>query len=437
MTVSSRAAVIEALASGRAEELLDTAENAWLDFKSSPYALKSDKAKFELCKDVAAFANAQGGLLVLGVKASKRSDKAMEVATDLHPFPQERADVDGYIDTLNDYLRPRVAINHRWYEDHSRSRGQDATSYYLVIEVEPVPESDRYVIVRRTLNDKGMFADGLAVPVRHGDRTVYLPSEDVYRLISEGLRSRYALSTVSAPPGQELQEAADQSIDSLQRLQDWDDEPVLMWQSIPPHTVQILPGLHSDNGVRGALRNQDVLRPVGFNFFDSTGRLRTHEGGVLIGQGRRAVWVRPDGVTTAAAIATPAMLCWAMEARGLPQRLNSLVLAEMTLEYFRLADEVVVPLISGTWRHRIVARRFAGEHPRVLGPGGSGESIFLSDGWPASMDTWDSTWPAVADPERDAYEALQRIYALFGIDAGTNPDVEGDRVPVHRFRNSS
>ncbi|AQZ62941.1 unnamed protein product [[Actinomadura] parvosata subsp. kistnae] len=406
----------------------------WLDFKSAPYALQIDKAKFELCKDVAAFANAQGGLLVLGVAAAKRSDKAMEVATDLQPFPQDRADVDRYIDTLNDYLRPRVAINHRWYEDRGRSTGQ-AGSYYLVIEVEPVPEPDRYVIVRRTLNDKGMFADGLAVPVRHGDRTVYLPSEDVYRLINEGLRSRDALSTVSASPVQELQGAADLSLDTLQRLQDWDDEPVLMWQSIPPHPVQILPGLHSDNGVRGALRNQDVLRPVGFNFFDNTNRLRTYEGGVVVGQDHRwAVWVRPDGLMTAAAIATPAMLCWAMEARQRPQRLNSLVLAEMTLEYFRLADAAVLPLIPGTWRHRIVARRFVGEHPRVLGPGGSGESIFLSDGSAASMDTWDRTWPAIGDPERDAYEALQRIYALFGVDVDSNPDVEGNRVPVHRFR---
>jgi hypothetical protein len=182
------------------------------------------------------------------------------------------------------------------------------------------------------------------------------------------------------------------------------------------------------------LRNQDVLRPVGFNFSDSTGRLRTHEGGVVVSQNRRAVWIRPDGLMTAAAIATPAMLCWAMETRGRPQRLNSLVLAEMTLEYFRLADGVVVPLVPGTWRHRIVARRFAGEHPRVLGPGGSAESIFLSDGSAASMDTWDQTWPAVADPERDAYEALSRIYALFGVDVDTNPDVEGNRVPIHRFR---
>ncbi|HEX4814914.1 MAG TPA: ATP-binding protein, partial [Nonomuraea sp.] len=268
MTVSSRAAVIEALASGRPEELLDTAENVWLDFKSAPYALQSgDKAKFELCKDVAAFANAQGGLLVLGAKASKRSDKAMEVATDLQPFPQARADVDRYIDTLNDCLRPRVAITHRWYEDRSRCTGQVTSCYYLVIEVKAVPEPDRYVIVRRTLNDKGMFADGLAVPVRHGDRTVYLPSEDVYRLINEGLCSRDALSMVSAAPVQELQGAADQSLDTLQRLQDWDDEPVLMWQSIPPHPIQILPGLHSDDGVRGALRDQDVLRPCGLQFF--------------------------------------------------------------------------------------------------------------------------------------------------------------------------
>ncbi|GGL55205.1 AlbA family DNA-binding domain-containing protein [Planomonospora parontospora] len=433
MTVSSRSALIEALASGRPEELLDTAESAWLDFKTAPYALNTDKGKFELCKDVAAFANAQGGLLVCGIAAAKHSDRAVEVATKLHPFPRERADVDKYIDTLNDYLRPRVMITHHWYQDHARSTAETA-AYYLVIEVEPAPEADRYVIVRRMLNDKGMLADGLAIPLRHGDRTVYLPSEDAYRLINEGLRGRETLSGLSGLPHDGLQEEADQSLETLQRLQDWDDVPVLLWQSIPPRPVQVLEGLHSDDGVRGALRNQDVLWPTGFNFQDSTGRLRTHEGGLFIGHNRCAIWVQPNGVMTAGAIATPAMLCWAMDQRGRPERLSTYVLTEMTLEYFRLADQVVVPRVPGTWRHRISARRFAGDRPRRLGPGGTGASSFLSDGSPASMDVWDRSWPALADPERDAYEALRNIYALFGVDVDTNPDVDGGRVLTQHFR---
>ena len=55
-----------------------------------------------------------------------------------------------------------------------------------------------------------------------------------------------------------------------------------------------------------------------------------HEGG-LLSRTRCALWVRPDGLIT-----TPEMLCWAMEQRASPKRLNVHVLTEMTLEYFRL-----------------------------------------------------------------------------------------------------
>jgi predicted HTH transcriptional regulator len=70
MAVNSRTEVVSALAQGRPEVLIGTTENSWLDFKSTPYPVHTDKGKFDLCKDVVAFANAQGGLLVCGSRPS-------------------------------------------------------------------------------------------------------------------------------------------------------------------------------------------------------------------------------------------------------------------------------------------------------------------------------------------------------------------------------
>ncbi|WP_167455505.1 AlbA family DNA-binding domain-containing protein [Streptomyces tirandamycinicus] len=436
MASLSRSALIEALAAGRPDDLLGVAEASWVDFKRSPYDLASDKGKYELCKDVAAFANAHGGLLVLGVVAEKKNNQALEVATDLRPFPQSRVDVVKYVDTLNEYLRPRVAVSHHWYHDPARSAAE-ADHYYLVIEVEPVPEPSRYVLVRRMINDKERFVDGLAVPVRHGDRTVYMPSEDVYQLINEGVRARdaAAVGAALAPPGAEWGEQADQVLDELEQRQDWEEAPVLFWQSFPARPVTgILPGLHSNDGIKRGLKYQDVLRPSGFNFQDSTGRLQTLNGGLYLGRTRCAVWVRPDGLVTAGATATSDMLCWAMNDSAWAQRLNVHVLTEMTLEYFRIADRLVAPRVAGPWQHRVVTRRFQGDRPRSLGPGGSGLQAFLSDASAASADSWDQSWPADGDPERDAYEALVRVYALFGLDVSTNPDVDSDRVSEERLR---
>jgi len=426
--------MIEALADGRPDDLLGMAENGWVDFKQAPYQLNTDHGKFELCKDVTAFANASGGLLVIGVATSKPADRAVEVATGMHPFPQAQVNVSQHFDTVNDNLRPRVVVTHRWYRDPVRSASNDL--YYLVLEVEPVAERDRWVIVRRILNNRGMFVDGVAVPQRHGDRTVYLPPEDIYYLINEGRRARELTPAVPQPPVADLAEEATVSLDELQHLQGWDDTPVLFWQSIPPRRTDLIPGLHSADGIRGGLDRQQVLRPSGFNFEDTLGRLRVYDGGLMIAKRERVLWVRPDGLVTAAASATEQLLGWAMEQRGVPQRLNTFVLTELTLEYFRVADALVAPRIPGAWRHRIVARRFRGDRPRLLGPGSTLYDQFLSDATQASADTWDRSWEAIGDPERDAFEALQRIYALFGVDVATNPDVQGDQVSAERFRDT-
>ncbi|MFD9329878.1 hypothetical protein [Streptomyces sp. NPDC060065] len=47
---------------------------------------------------------------------------------------------------------------------------------------------------------------------------------------------------------------------------------------------------------------------------------------------------------------------------------------------------------------------------------------------PATSDSWNYSWQALGDPERDAYEALSRIYPLFGLDVTGNPFVDADRV---------
>ncbi|WP_460304877.1 hypothetical protein [Actinocorallia aurea] len=176
----------------------------------------------------------------------------------------------------------RVTISHFWYPDHTPATTADPL-HYLVLEVEPVPEALRHVTVRRTLNDKETFAEGLSIPLRHGDCTVYLPSEDAYQLINEGLHARNTPAAITVPPTGGLAQEAAQCLDELERLQDWEDTPLLLWQSIPPRSAQILPGLHSNDGVRGALRDQDVLRADGFDFQDTYGRLRVHEGGSIWG----------------------------------------------------------------------------------------------------------------------------------------------------------
>jgi hypothetical protein len=63
-----RKGVAALVSSGNAELLVDIYENEWLDAKSDPYRVEDARGRYELAKDVAAFANSTGGLILVGAK---------------------------------------------------------------------------------------------------------------------------------------------------------------------------------------------------------------------------------------------------------------------------------------------------------------------------------------------------------------------------------
>ncbi|MDX3531334.1 hypothetical protein P1P75_34370 [Streptomyces sp. ID05-39B] len=52
---------------------------------------------------------------------------------------------------------------------------------------------------------------------------------------------------------------------------------------------------------------------------------------------------------------------------------------------------------------------------------------------PATSNDWNHSWKALGAPERDAYEALRHIYALFGLDITANPFLDTDRVSTAKL----
>lgn len=75
--------VTEILEAGAFDSLIGLAETHDLEFKGEPYLLDTDFQKRELVKDVTGFANASGGILILGIRHDKNSthqrDEAVSV----------------------------------------------------------------------------------------------------------------------------------------------------------------------------------------------------------------------------------------------------------------------------------------------------------------------------------------------------------------------
>ncbi|WP_105967667.1 AlbA family DNA-binding domain-containing protein [Streptomyces geranii] len=175
-------------------------ESEWVDFKGvgreGPYDLSLESKKYELAKDVAAFANAAGGLLVCGFKATRRPTDLHEAVVKKTPFAKRLVNTERYKAVIADLVRPSIGVEFSWHDDPD-----DPGLGCLVIEVPALPENARWALVTKTLNQDGKLANGgVAIPKRHGDDTRYLPPDTVYQLVNSGLRAMFPMPTTSWPP---------------------------------------------------------------------------------------------------------------------------------------------------------------------------------------------------------------------------------------------
>jgi Putative DNA-binding domain len=414
--------VLATLAAEKPSGLIGTPESAQIDFKAMAYQLSTPKGKWELAKDVAGLANLSGGVLVVGVRTTKTEGNFQEIASELRPVSVAMLDRVQHHDVIRDLVRPAVDFDVEYFPD------PDTTGKgYMTIHVKPLAEADRYALVRRMIAEDGKEIDAIGVPVRDSDQTRWLSADEAYRLLRDGQRSN------SLPRAQaEVSPGSDnlnweEALERLIELKDW-DAPLLVWQSMPLEPVDFLFRMWGKDSISQILANPPSLRANGFNWNFYNG-VQQFDGGALASDGRRAIWVAPNGLITAAAVANEEMLAWAMHNHpDQPQRLNALAVVEITLEYFRLVDEYILPGTEKQFKHSIATRKFANEPPVVL-PEGLPNFVSSFSGRSVSADTrhqFDQYIPANA--ERDAYGALWRLYATFQLGPDRVPFNDNGRI---------
>lgn len=434
MAVDNGTELVAALARFESELLVGTTEGPRIEFKRPPaYKLEHDSGKWELAKDVAAMANADGGLIVIGVATMKNPAIAGDVASAIEPCmsPYNLVQVKS---VLSSWLFPPQNVG---LDVFPVVAGSD--QHLLVITVDPLLERERYVMIRKTGMDNGKYKDAVAVPLRVGDDTRWLSAEELYRLLNDGFLGRrdgfagHLLAASRTPPAPEkARERANGALASLENAQGWEDEPILFWQSYVDPAADPLPGLFSTDGVGAFLDGPNALRSGGFHFHNPYVRIQATATGLLLpSRDGMAVHIGLDGTVTAGVVANRQLLARSQEgSNGLP--VSAIVLTELTYEFFRLVDEQVAPLTDGVWRHRLVARRMK-RNELTLRPGGTGQ---MGSGMqvPALDDEWDKEWAGAGDAAQDAGKALSVFYNLFGLDASdANPWVTSGRVDISAF----
>ena len=290
------------------------------------------------------------------------------------------------------------------------------------------------------VEDEGHTSGAVGVPVREADRVEWKTAEEIHRLIAAQTVAPVSEGVIR-DKSREINEIASSVLTDIEDSQDWGDRAVYHIQALPSRILDNVPELYERRrgGIWGNLMHEPPLRPQGFNL-----RLGVSpsviEGALTIRDSRQAIWIDPRGIVTASALANPSFLGWAINDRASDGRMviNPITLVEMTLEFLRFQyQNLIVGLAdeSITWSGIVSCSRFQSGQVHLTGGWDPHAtlSVLREDAQPATSESWSRAFDIHGDPEADAFAALTRVFALFGLPPSQFPVASGNRVEEEQF----
>lgn len=129
---------------------IDRKEDAWFEAKSAAaYDLNSPAGRWELAKDVSAFANANGGFIVVGLNTERVPEEQTDKVIALDLLPQASFVVAQIQGVLREYLFPNLqGLDVQWFEN-ADGNGQGVG----VIHVPEQPQDRRFTLMVQTIDE--------------------------------------------------------------------------------------------------------------------------------------------------------------------------------------------------------------------------------------------------------------------------------------------
>ncbi|MDX6623629.1 MAG: hypothetical protein QOE75_1561 [Solirubrobacterales bacterium] len=181
----SRAVTLDLLAAGRWDLFRGQLESDWLEAKGEPYdhlaaELGENNWRFELAKDVAAFANSpDGGMIVIGLTTNDRGDG--DVVSGHLEFDLKRVQASSYRGHIAQLVYPRVeGFEVRRIEGAKQGHG------IAVLVIPPQSPSSRPFLVQGTIAEQKVLGGHVLLPVRREDDTALLDAGALHARIRLG-----------------------------------------------------------------------------------------------------------------------------------------------------------------------------------------------------------------------------------------------------------
>lgn len=181
--IDTPSGVVSVLRAGAGPLLLGAKENSWLEAKRRPHDLNVEHQKWELAKDVAALANAEGGLIIFGFATQHKS--GTDIISAVRPFKL----------SMFDTARVRAVLRGRIVPYPGRLEIEKVTIHGSIgigyLYVPRQPSQLRPFLVRGAATQGQVRSHSITIPMRVGDRTEFEAIEDIHALLAAG---RSALS---------------------------------------------------------------------------------------------------------------------------------------------------------------------------------------------------------------------------------------------------
>jgi len=452
----TREQIVEFLRAGTLDRLVGAIEDDVMDAKGEPYHLGGDRGCRELAKDVSAFANARGGIILIGARTERSPLHQQDEIAAIRPFDQSLVHTKRYHDVIREWVHPAPqGVDIRWYESATEvGRG------IVAIIIPDQPPTDRPFLIAHSIDDTGRVIDllvGYAERRRAGTEPARL--RDIHVLLRDGRRfdelhrrldaMAEQFAQAQTAPGHPAPQAAlapaitETELDTrrgrLSMAAELNGRPLFSLAAIPAPAVDFPGFLRQDSPLVKMLDNPSVLRVGGFDMNLSrptdlvAGQMRrtVKSANAALELGREgALLFIADG---------DSYLCWGTSERQGRLRINSLALSESTYSFARLSAAVYMQAATHpvsvryviSLHNMTVGGKAAQLSPGPIGPFGYKFAINPHDA-PDSHLIRTSTWdgPAV-HPGKVAFRLAREVYAWFGIGENLVPyvaEVDGEHV---------
>jgi len=417
---------------GDFQQLIGEFEGQHLDAKAQPYSFASgNDAKREFAKDVAAFANATGGCIIIGAETTVSSLQAGEQITTLKSFPETLFNADQYSKIIDEWLYPAPSgLIIKWHPDKdTRQNG------FGVIFIPTQAAETKPFLLTRMIGDKKTTEVLLGYAERRLDRTNIKSVVELHHAMRTGmnleatllnritnvetlLQRELATTRTPQPSSTASSTITANRVARVLEQQQFSDARTLVI-IIRPVPRSELRSIFADqpNSIRRAIEEPPELRAHGWGI-RTGGTARFVDGDfVQTESGREVVNLFRDGELIVAARIDSDGLAWSDKTDS---RLHPLAFVEFvtnTLGFFRLvlADMLIVPQSLQVEVRLCNLFRDSGGTSLPAGP-------INNLGWtvgskPAPSAEWSRTIsldPTTYEPARAAFLLLREVYVWFG-----------------------